>query len=167
MRILFLLFPDHGDPPELRMERFAGAYYLFKDLLFEVVLASPSAGSPMASLVSSDRKSAAVSRFNTDGNARDELADTIGFDQVVVEDFDAAYSIGLTGPIWTASGPETLIARFLAAGKSVVVIPGIGLDLAECGAGCGMLIIGDQDGSPLLAAHTLSHLLHNSHSTKG
>lgn len=167
MRILFLLFPDQADATELRMERLAGAYYHFKDLLFEVVLASPAGGSPMASVSRSERMSPEVSRFNADGNARDELADTVSFDQVIVEDFNAAYCIGVTGAIWTEPGLETLIARFLSASRPVVIIPGFGLDLAEGGAGAGMLIVGDQDGSPLLAAQTLSHLLRSNHTAKG
>lgn len=166
MRVLFLLFPDQGDAKELRMERLAGAYYWFKDLRFEVVLASPAGGSPMASVARFERASPEITRFISDGNARDDLADTISFDQVVVEDFDAAYCLGVTGPIWAEPGFETLISRFLNSGKPVAIIPGIGLDLAEHGGGSGLLIVGDGNG-PLSAAQTLSHLVQPHNQAKG
>jgi putative intracellular protease/amidase len=166
MRVLFLLFPDQGDAKELRMERLAGAYYWFKDLRFEVVLASPAGGSPMASVEQSERTSPEVSRFAVDANARDELADTISFGQVIVEDFGAAYCLGVTGPIWAEPGSESLIGRFLNSGKPVAVIPGIGLDLAEHGVGSGLLIVGQGSGN-LTTAQTLSHFIQSDNQTKG
>jgi len=159
MRILFLLFPDQGNARELRMERLAAPYYLFKDLRADVVLASPLGGSPMASIGRSISADSKVERFNADRSAREELADTIGFHQVIVDDFDAAYCLGITGTIWHARSTETLIGQFLHSAKPVAIIPGRELDLAQFGAGAGLLIVGNGGETSLLAARTLLYAL--------
>jgi hypothetical protein len=160
IRFLIILATD-GDNSEVRIARLAPAYYLFKDAPAEVVLATPSGG--FADLTSELRqtvhqsvhKEPTVGRFLTDRAARDDLADTLRLDQIVTEDFDAAFCIGLSGPLWSAEGVAATIRAFLTSGKPVAVIPGRRLDITPEGAAAGLLILGDCEASPLLSAHAL------------
>jgi hypothetical protein len=87
----------------------------------------------------------------------DEFSDTLRLDQVYADDFDAAFCVGLPGPIWRSEPKNpagALIAKLLEAGKPVAVMPS-GLDLAPRGAGEGLLIIGDDSNSSIPAAEAL------------
>jgi putative intracellular protease/amidase len=159
MRILFLMFPEDAEIGMLRLGLLAPAYYLFKDLPADVVLASPLGGSPMPSAGGRETEGHDVQRFLNDRMAREELADTLMVDQVVIDDFDAAYCLGLIGAIWKQAGTELVVSQFLEAGKPVATIPGAGVDISPRGAANGLLIIGDGDASPLLAARALVELL--------
>ncbi|MGG6898154.1 hypothetical protein [Rhizobium sp. BR 315] len=55
--------------------------------------------------------------------AREELADTLMVDQVVIDDFDAAYCLGLIGAIWKQEDTELVLSQFLEAGKPVRSYP--------------------------------------------
>jgi putative intracellular protease/amidase len=159
MRILFLIFPGDAETSMLRLGLLAPAYYLFRDLPADVVLASPLGGSPMATAAGQETEGQDVQRFLNDRMAREELADTLMVDQVVIDDFDAAYCLGLVGAIWKQTGAELVVSQFLEAGKPVVMIPGAGIDVSPRGAANGLLIIGDSEASPLLAARALIELL--------
>ena len=159
MRILFLMFPGDAEISLLRLGLLAPAYYLFKDLPADVVLASPLGGSPMASAGEHETRGDDVRRFLGDRMAREELADTLMVDQLVIDDFDAAYCLGLVGAIWKQAGTERVVSQFLDAGKPVAIIPGAVVDISPHGAANGVLIIGDNDASPLLAARALIELL--------
>ncbi|MBW9089487.1 transporter [Rhizobium wenxiniae] len=154
-----------ADAP-ITLSQLAPAYYLFKDFGAEVVLTT-LAGEPPAFLDLKGKTSQdpAIHRFLQDRTARDELADTLFFEQIAVEDFDAAFCIGISGRIWDASqaGPPTFIASFLQRGKPVVIIPGRALDLTPLGAGNGLLIIGDAGDTPLVAAHALLRIVGERH----
>lgn len=88
--------------------------------------------------------------FFGDQAARDALADTLLFEQVIIEDFEAAYCLGATGAIWR--GADTLIDRILAQGIPVAVTTGKNLDLAPGGSGSGLLIVSGDGMSPLMTA---------------
>lgn len=168
MRILMILIPDRepgpeapevdqGDGPVLRLERFIGPYYVFRDADAEIALASPEGGYPWMGPASADRAIAtpAMRRFRDDRSARDELTDTLALDQVYSSDFDGAFCVGSAGAVWLAGSPTGgLIGQFLAAGKPVAIIPSQ-IDLAPNGIGDGLLITVDRPGSPILAAHAL------------
>ncbi|MDR6669555.1 transporter [Rhizobium sp. 1399] len=156
IRFLIILAAD-GDNSEVRIARLAPAYYLFRDAPAEIVLATPSGGFPdlTSELRQSVHKEPTVGRFLTDRAARDDLADTLRLDQIVTEDFDAAFCIGLSGPLWSAEGVAATIRAFLTSGKPVAVIPGRRLDITPEGAAAGLLILGDCEASPLLSAHAL------------
>ncbi|PZV37170.1 transporter [Mesorhizobium kowhaii] len=168
MRILLMLIPDveadiAAGTSMLRLELFAGAYYLFHDRGIEVVLASPAGGSPWMGPASPGRENAdvAVLRFRKDGPSREELTDTIRLDQAYAEDFDGALCLGSPGSIWRQehkSPAASLIADFLVAAKPVAIMPS-GLDLMPHGTAEGLLISGDSARTPLLAAHALIGVL--------
>jgi len=163
MRILMILIPesdasDTKSDPAVPLERAAGPYFVFKDANVEVVLASPEGGSPLMEFTGDGNASTEVMRrFKQDRMVIDEFSDTISLDQVYTEDFDAAFCIGLPGPIWRPEHKSTagaLIARLLDAGKPVAVMPS-GVDLAPKGAGDGLLIVGDGSKSPIPVAKAL------------
>jgi hypothetical protein len=163
MRILMILIPDcsgldDASDPAVRIERAAGPFYAFQDAAAEVVLASPDGGSPLMEFASHGAASTAImQRFRQDRTAMDEFSDTLSLDQVYADDFDAAFCVGLPGPIWRPerrSAAGALISSLLEAGKPVAVMPS-GIDLAPKGAGEGLLIVGDGSESSIPAAQAL------------
>lgn len=160
IRFLIILHTDGGHKPEeseVRIARIAPAYYLFKEATADVVLATLSGG--FADLTDDLRQTAhrepSTHRFLADRTARDDLADTLRLDQIIIEDFDAAFCIGFSGSLWSANGIAATIRAFLASGKPVSLIPGRHMDITPEGAAAGLLILGDSEASPLLAAHAL------------
>jgi putative intracellular protease/amidase len=158
-----ILIPENEGPgsksdPFVRFERAVIPYYAFRDAGVEVVLASPDGGSPMLEVVRhEDASIAIVHRFRQDKCASDEFNDMLRLDQVFADDFDAAFCVGLPGPIWRADQPSSagaLVSRLLEAGKPVAVLPS-GVDLTPKGAGEGLLIIGDGTKAPNAAADAL------------
>jgi len=149
--------------PEVDLARIAAPYYVFKDFGSEIVMATPSGGPPMLAdgVRSADVSGDAVRRFKSDRDARDELADTLGLDQIVVEDFAAAFGIGFSGGIWRDddNGVAALVRAFLSVGKPVALVPGKNLIVAPEGAGNGLLILGDNEDSPLCAARALINVV--------
>ena len=170
MRILMILIPENKalaaqGHPAVRLERAVGPYYVFRDEDVEVVLASPEGGSPLMESSGDDNASTdAMQRFRQDRMAIDEFSDTISLDQVHADDFDAAFCIGVPGPIWRPEHESTagaLIGRLLDVAKPVAVMPS-GLDLAPKGAGDGLLIVGDGAKSPIPVAQALMGALRRS-----
>ncbi len=165
IRLLIILAAaeDDDNNGELHLARLAPPYYLFKDMLADVVLASPLGGAPLmvGGPGQDPRHDEGTRRFVADRLARDDLADTLRLDQIVVDDFDAAFCIGFSGSIWEADnlGVASIIGTFLNEGKPVAIIPGQRLDMAPHGAGAGLLIVGDSQETPLLAAHALLEIV--------
>jgi len=162
VRFLLILASDESDVApnrDMRVARIAPPYYLFKDLSVEVVLATPLGGFPAMceDLPPSSAADDATRRFMADRGARDDLADTLSLQQIVVEDFDAAFCIGFAGSIWDGDnlGVASVIKAFLTSRKPLALVPGSDLDVAPDGAGAGLLIVGDSEESSLLAAHAL------------
>lgn len=163
MRILMILIPD-GDPPVpagdpiLRLERFIGPFYAFREAGAELVLASPAGGFPWMGLARDDRNDTdIVRRFKADRQARDDLTETLRLDQIYADEFDAAFCIGLAGRIWRQGDDNpagAVIATLLGSGKPVAVIPS-NLDFSPLGAAEGLLIICDNAEFPALAARAL------------
>ena len=167
MRILMMLIPDveadiAAGTSMLRLELFAGAYYVFHDRGIEVVLASPAGGSQWMGPASPGQENAdAVRRFRQDGPSREALTDTIRVDQAYAEDFDGAFCLGSPGSVWRPehkSPAASLIADFLVAAKPVAIMPS-DLDLVPHGTAEGLLISGDSARAPLLAANALIGVL--------
>jgi putative intracellular protease/amidase len=161
VRFLILIVEDEEGAvnPEVDLARIAIPYYAFKNFGSEVVMATLTGGPPLIAegMRSADMSDEAVRRFKGDRDARDELADTLALDQIVIEDFAAAFCIGLSGRIWTDAngGVAALVRAFLGVGKPVAMVPGKHLLVAPEGAGNGLLILGDNDDSPLCAARAL------------
>ncbi|WP_426407822.1 transporter [Bradyrhizobium ganzhouense] len=159
-----------GDPA-VRFEHAAGPYFVFRGANVEVVLASPSGGSPlMEPAGDSGASTDLMQRFRRDGIAIDEFSDTVSLDRVYADDFDAAFCVGLPGAVWRPELHTTagaLIAKLLAAGKPVAVMPS-GIDLAPVGTGAGLLIIGDETKSSIAIARALLGAIGQSHiNTRG
>ncbi len=157
MRILMILIPDDearvpARPPVLRLERFIGPYYAFRDAGAEVVLASPSGGFPWMGPAADGRgvASPGLDRFRADRPAREDLTDTLDLGQIYAEDFDAALCLGTPAPPQAGA----MIAGFLRAGKPVAAIPSAP-DLVARGVGEGLIITGDDAAASLRAALAL------------
>jgi putative intracellular protease/amidase len=159
MRIVVILDAGDEQPQRdsrsvVRLETFLTAYYTLRDANAELVLASPEGGYPLAlSRVDREDSAPVLQRFRLDRVAREEVADTLGTDQVFAADFDAAFCIGATG---TPGHDVTavLIAALLACGKPVVIMADAAR-VARHEAGQGMLIVTGAGGSPEAAAHAL------------
>ncbi|WP_085035702.1 transporter [Ensifer aridi] len=166
IRLLVILSADmvgESSNDEIRIERIAPVYYMFKDVEADVVLATPTGG--YAALAPDLRQfpseEPCVQRFLSDRDARDDFADTLSLDQIVIDDFDAAFCFGFSGAIWGADdlGVAPVIRDFLGDMKPVAIIPGRGLDIAAEGAGSGLLVVGDMGQSAALAAHALLNVI--------
>lgn len=161
MRILMILIPDTDgaqDAGTLMVERVAVPYYIFLDAGIEIVLASPDGGSPR--IKPSPADSAPAQRFSADRQARDAVADTLALSEVHVGDFEAAFCIGVAGPVWALGNDPAarMIGRFLDDGKPVAVIPSH-LDVDPLGSHHGLLILGESHQSPAQAANALLGIL--------
>lgn len=164
-RFVILIVEDEGERPDVGLPWIAPAYYAFRDMGVEVAIATPLGGPPiLATLRAMADESFAVERFKADRNARDELADTLSLDQIIMEDFDAAFCIGFSGRIWGEDGAVSAFVRaFLSAGKPVALVPGKYALVPPEGAGAGLLILGDSEASPFHAARALVHLVSEMH----
>jgi putative intracellular protease/amidase len=123
MRILMILIPDSQDRPLLQIGQVIEPYYLFRDSGADVVFASPTGGAPVSTAAGRD-PAPAVHRLRHDHLTREALADTLSLDQVLAEDFQAAFCIGASEQI-DAGGDHPasrLIAQLLDAGKPVAML---------------------------------------------
>jgi putative intracellular protease/amidase len=136
------------------LETFLTAYYTLRDANVELVLASPDGGYPLGLSRGDQEDSAPVlQRFRMDRIAREEVADTLGTDQVFAADFDAAFCIGAAASL-AHDTTAALIAALLASGKPVVIMAdAVGPSSHE--AGQGMLIVTAATGSPEASARAL------------
>jgi hypothetical protein len=138
--------------------RIAPAYYLFKDAGAEVVLATLMGGYPrLADFKDVGPQAKSRRRFLLDTAARDDLADTLAADQIVPEDFDAALFLGFSGALWEDryNPMAAILTSLLENGKPVAMIPGNALVTTRRSVGDGLLIFGDSDDAPNMAAHAL------------
>ncbi|AOF94474.1 transporter [Sinorhizobium sp. RAC02] len=154
-RFLILIVED-AEEMEVGLSWIAPAYYAFKDVGAEIAIATPLGGPPILAGARGEGGDA-VERFRADRQARDELADTLSVDQIVIEDFNGAFCFGMAGGIWSDGeyGLAPLVRAFLAAGKPVALVPGRHVLVTPEGAGNGLLILGESAQSPLRAAQAL------------
>ncbi|TXI05771.1 MAG: transporter [Rhizobium sp.] len=150
---------DRAVNGELLIARIAPAYYLFKDHPAEVVLATPKGGYPALSapLHHPLHQGLIAQRFLSDRNARDDLAETLGIDQIVIDDFDAAFCIGISTDLHPSEshGFMPTVRSFLKSGKPVAIVTGGMSTLSLESTMNGLLVVGDNAESSLLAAHAL------------
>ena len=123
----------------VRLGRIAPAYYLFKDDGAEVVIATSRGGYPLLPDSRGPREGY-VRRFLDDRAARDDLAETLSVQQIVVDDFDAALCVGFTGRLWenVNDGVSFVLESLLDDGRPVAVLPGSGVVLNRKAAGAGL-----------------------------
>ncbi|MDT8878432.1 type 1 glutamine amidotransferase domain-containing protein [Halomonas saccharevitans] len=109
------------------LEEFAAPYYVFKDAGAEVTLASPKGGLPPVDPNSQAEEALTeeTRRFESDDQARAQLASTHRLGDVEVGDFDAIFYPGGHGPLWDLTGnadSRRLIEAFLAAERPVAAV---------------------------------------------
>ena len=161
IRFLVLLAMDEAGEVldgEIGLGHIAPAYYLFRDEGAEVVLATLTGGYPrLPDFREIETREHSIRRFLDDRSARDDLADTLGLDQIVTEDFDAALWLGFSGALWESGsqGVAKVLRSLLDSGRPVAVLPGKSVMLSPHGAGDGLLMIGEAGDAPLMAAHAL------------
>lgn len=115
------------------LEELAAPYYTFKDAGAEIVLASPRGGQPPLDPKSDEPASQTeqTRRFQTDADAKAQLAATVPLASISHLDFDTVFYPGGHGPLWDLAEDRhsiELIQAFLAAGKPVALVchaPGV------------------------------------------
>ncbi len=132
MKVLMVLtshnkLGDTGEKTGFWLEEFAAPYYVLKDAGAEVILASPKGGQPPIDPKSDqpDFQTDDTRRFENDGNAKQQLANTITLETVIAEDYDAVFYPGGHGPLWDLTDNTDslhLIESLYAAGKPVATV---------------------------------------------
>lgn len=103
---------------------FTDPYYEFKDVGFNVVLASPKGGQPPVDTMSqlTEHITGSNRRFQDDLEAQQAFANTLKLDEVKEADYDALFLPGGHGPLWDLAESETtgkIINDFVLKGKVV------------------------------------------------
>lgn len=109
------------------LDEFAAPYYVFLDAGVTPVLASPKGGQPPLDPKSDDPSfhTPATTRFKSDAETIQRLANTVKLSSVKASDFDAVFYPGGHGPLWDLATDATsisLIESMIAAGKPVAAV---------------------------------------------
>ena len=112
-------------------EEFATPYYIFKNSGAELTLASPNGGLPPVDPRSErpEMQTEAAIRFQADGYAQAELANTRTLSSISVGDYDVAFYPGGHGLLWDLANDLALALhqgrewRPLVTGKIVTGLP--------------------------------------------
>lgn len=121
------LLGNTGHKTGFWLDEFAAPYYVFKDAGITPVLASPKGGQPPLDPKSDDPSfhTPATTRFRSDADATQRLANTVTLSSVKASDFDAVFYPGGHGPLWdlaTNAASISLIENMIAAGKPVAAV---------------------------------------------
>lgn len=124
---------DTGKKTGFWLEELAAPYYVFKEAVADITLASPNGGQPPLDPASNkpDAQTDDTHRFEADVAAMEQLANTVRLDSVRQDDFDAVFYPGGHGPMWDLTNDQNsihLIESFLAANKPVALVchaPGV------------------------------------------
>ncbi|RLA24827.1 MAG: type 1 glutamine amidotransferase domain-containing protein [Gammaproteobacteria bacterium] len=132
MKVLMVLtshdqLGDTGQKTGFWLEEFASPYYVFKDALVDITLASPQGGQPPIDPKSEapDFQTEATQRFNKDADGQELLANTLKLAGIVAEDYDALFYPGGHGPLWDLvdnADSIALIETMYTAGKVVAAV---------------------------------------------
>jgi hypothetical protein len=164
MRILMILnagaASQAGVVPEF--DGLIEAYYLFRDAGTDVVVAAPGGGSASDSRATGSgpgetATAQAIRRFKDDRQARDVMNDLVDLASVCAGDFDGALCLSPQRDNSNANVKDhagALVAQLLAATKPVAVIAPLHA-YAPPEAGNGLLMIGNSNEAPRLAANAL------------
>ncbi len=138
MKILMVLtshdkLGNTGKKTGFWLEELAAPYYTFKDAGAEITLASPKGGQPPLDPKSDEPafQTETTRRFQTDAQAKAQLAATVRLDTVKQQDFNSVFYPGGHGPLWDLAEDQNsikLIESFLAASKPVALVchaPGV------------------------------------------
>ncbi|MCS3928794.1 putative intracellular protease/amidase [Bradyrhizobium elkanii] len=132
MRILIVL-TSHGRLGDtvkktgFWFDGFVTPYYIFKDAGIALTLASPEGGLPPVDPRSErpEAETAATIRFQRDGYAQAELANTRMLSSISARDHDAAFYPGGHGPLWDlANDPHSiaLIETMFCTGRPLALV---------------------------------------------
>jgi putative intracellular protease/amidase len=94
------------------LEEFAAPYFVFRDTVVELTLASPKGGQPPVDPKSDlpENQTAAMARFKKDPRAQKDLAQTVKLDTIKAEDYDTIFYVGGHGPMWDLAESSVSIA---------------------------------------------------------
>jgi len=128
------------------LEEFAAPYFVFRDAVAAITLASPRGGQPPLDPKSDEpaAQTQATARFKQDAGAQSALATTVELSKVRVAEFDAVFYPGGHGPLWDLANDKhsiDLIESVYAAGKPVAFV---------CHAPGVLRNVKAKDGSPLV-----------------
>lgn len=132
MKILMVLtshdeLGNSGRKTGFWLEELAAPYYAFKAAGAEIVLASPKGGQPPLDPKSNEPafQTDLTRRFESDEQAKSQLASTVRLDSVTQADFDTVFYPGGHGPLWDIAEDKhsiALIESFIATGKYVALV---------------------------------------------
>lgn len=132
MKILMVLtshdqLGDTSQKTGFWLDEFASPYYVFKDALADITLASPLGGqSPIdPKSEAADFQTEATQRFNKDTAGLKLLANTLKLSDIVAEDYDALFYPGGHGPLWDLvddADSIALIETMYASRKAVAAV---------------------------------------------
>jgi hypothetical protein len=137
MRVLVMIGDDPEASAAVTLEGLAGAYYAVRDAGAEIVLASAGGGAPGVARAAGCCGPAAA-RFQADHLAREDLADTLRYDQVCLGEFDAILGF---------RGDPGLTDRALRAGVPVALVGEPGPPARAHAGGLLILVAGDADAT--------------------
>lgn len=118
---------DTGKKTGFWLDEFAAPYYLFKDAVAHIRLASPLGGQPPIDPKSEEpaAQTEATRRYQGDPVARAAVSNTLRLRAVSASDFDAVFYPGGHGPLWDLADNGysiALIEAMMAANKPVVAV---------------------------------------------
>ncbi|MEU7745434.1 type 1 glutamine amidotransferase domain-containing protein [Nonomuraea sp. NPDC049158] len=132
MKVLMVLtshdqLGDTGRKTGFWLEELAAPYYHFKDVGWEITLASPKGGRAPLDPKSNEEqfKTDQTRRFEADAAAEAQLDKTVRLESVSADDFDTVFYPGGHGPLWDLAEDEAsinLIERIVATGKPLSMV---------------------------------------------
>ncbi|MFF4116221.1 type 1 glutamine amidotransferase domain-containing protein [Streptomyces sp. NPDC001714] len=157
MKVLIVLtshdeLGDTGLKTGFWLEELAAPYYRFREVGWEITLASPKGGQPPLDPQSNEPGSQTddTRRFEADQEATKALANTVRLDAISAGDFDAVFYPGGHGPLWDLA-EDTVSARLiestLRSGKPVGLV---------CHAPGVLRHVVNEDGTPLVSGKTVT-----------
>jgi putative intracellular protease/amidase len=146
------LVKSNGKKTGLWLEEFATPYYIFKEQGYEITVASPKGGvapiDPKSKLP--EYTSESVKKFLEDPSAQEKLNTSSKLTDVNVNEFDAVFYPGGTGPVWDLpDNPQSvkIIEYFYDAGKPTALV---------CHAPAALKNVKDTNGSLLIKGKNIT-----------
>jgi putative intracellular protease/amidase len=141
-----------GEKTGFWLEEFAAPYYVFKDAIAEITIASPKGGQPPLDPKSDepDFQTDATARFKTDDDAKSALANSLKLADISVDGFDAVFYPGGHGPLWDLAEDRdsiALIETMSSANKTIAAV---------CHAPAVLLHAKSADGSALVEGKSVT-----------
>lgn len=168
MKVLFVLtshdqLGDTGEKTGFWLEEFASPFYRLKGAGADITLASPRGGQPPLDPKSHepDAQTEDTKRFESDQEARNQLANTVRLSDLNADDYDAIFYPGGHGPLWDLHKDEhsiQLIESFVKAGKPIAAV---------CHAPAVLLKAKNANGEPLVKGKKVTGFSNSEESAVG